>query len=135
MGGVRVLVEEINEWKEFWVVSNDTNARVGKLDPHFECRVTWWSIWTMVEWSTKSMPPSTPTAKLYGRRCFANLDEYVRATWDATIRWRATGMPIGRSLSGFVGSLWSAKKYSDRREVFTAVGSSPRAKCKGGLLG
>ena len=44
---------------------------------------------------------------------------------DATIRRRATGTPIGRNLVGLVGSLWRAKKYRDRREVFTVLGSSP----------
>eukprot|EP00978_Attheya_sp_CCMP212_P014811 scaffold37943_cov37-Attheya_sp.AAC.3 len=64
----------------------------------------------MVEWRTKSMPPSMPTAKLYGRRCLANFVEYLRAMWEATILRSATGTPMGRSLSGFVGSLWGAKK-------------------------
>lgn len=53
----------------------------------------------------KSIPLGTPTAKLYGSRCRANLSFQCMAMCEAMMRRIAEGIPIGRSLRGSLGSL------------------------------
>jgi len=58
----------------------------------------------------KSIPLGTPTAKLYGSKCRANLSFQCFAIWDAIILRIAVGIPIGLSLVLSVSSLWRQKR-------------------------
>eukprot|EP00978_Attheya_sp_CCMP212_P003908 scaffold8341_cov57-Attheya_sp.AAC.5 len=125
MSGVGVLVEEVDERGQLWAgttfgISSDMSVDLdyGGVQDKVHPAVT-----------------STPTAKLYGNRYFANFVEYVRVTCDATIRRRATGMPIGlmqkiREIGGKLLQLMGVR----RAEISPDVRAAACVRCEEDLL-
>eukprot|EP00956_Cyclotella_meneghiniana_P042245 scaffold248398_cov36-Cyclotella_meneghiniana.AAC.1 len=62
-----------------------------------------------------SQPPWTPTAKLNGRRCYANSGVNCFKIAIAVMRLMADGIPSGRSLVLSSGSFSKATRYVVRR--------------------
>ena len=73
----------------------------------------------------KFIPLGIPTAKLYGKRCRANLSFHCFAICEAMMRRMADGIPIGRSFSKSSGSLCRQKRYVSVKKCFDISGMLP----------
>ncbi len=94
------------------VKSTNTAACVGVLLFCCGCVMNL-SIESCMDLMMKSIPLGKPTAKLYGRRWWANLSFQVVAMCVAIILQMAEGIPIGPS----VGSLCRQKRYVSVKSV------------------
>ena len=96
------------------VRSRNSAARVGSM-PAACLLVIYFSIARWVVLMIMSLPLGTPTAKLYGRRCSANLALKTCAMCRAITLLIAVGIPMGLSLVTSVGSLWRQNRYTSEK--------------------